>query len=174
MNKKGFLSTSLVPSDEMLEKQSCFSYESLEIDSGKINFFVEDEFTINYVDSNNYIYNYKLFIEKHKLNITNLNTGEDIIIDIDDVNDFIIYEDNLNYILLVYTNEEVYYSNYINKNNLTNFNNFNNINNSFISYDVPEVIDMGYIEIDNKLYPLFKSYINDYFVIKDNAVLVLK
>ena len=33
---------------------------------------------------------------------------------------------------------------------------------------------MGYIEIDNKLYPLFKSYINDYFVIKDNAVLVLK
>lgn len=169
-----FLSTSLVPSDEMLEKQTCYSYESLEIDSGKINFFVEDEFTINYVDSNNYIYNYKLFIEKHKLNITNLNTGEDIIIDIDDVNDFIIYEDNINYILLVYTNEKVYYSNYINKNNLTNFNNFNNINNSFISYDVPEVIDMGYIEIDNKLYPLLKSYINDYFVIKDNAVLVLK
>ena len=169
-----FLSTSLVPSDEMLDKQTCFSYDTLEVNNGKMSFFVEDEFTINYVDSANYIYNYKLFVDKHKLNITNLNTGEDIIIDIDDVNDFIIYEDNLNYILLVYTNEEVYYSNYINKNNLTNFNNFNNINNSFISYDVPEVIDMGYIEIDNKLYPLLKSYISDYFVIKDNAVLVLK
>ena len=169
-----FLSTALVPSDEMLDKQTCFSYDTLEVNNGKMSFFVEDEFTINYVDSANYIYNYKLFVDKHKLNITNLNSGENIIVDIDDVSDFIIYKDNINYILLVYTSEKIYYSNYISENILTNFNNFDNINTTFISYDVPEIINIGYIEIDNKLYPLLKSYIGDYFVIKDNTILVLK
>lgn len=169
-----FLSTALVPSEEMLDKQTCFSYDTLEVNNGKMSFFVEDEFTINYVDSANYIYNYKLFVDKHKLNITNLNSGENIIVDIDDVSDFIIYKDNINYILLVYTSEKIYYSNYISENILTNFNNFDNINSTFISYDVPEIINIGYIEIDNKLYPLLKSYISDYFVIKDNTVLVLK
>ena len=158
----------------MLDKQTCFSYDTFEVNNGKMSFFVEDEFTINYVDSANYIYNYKLFVDKHKLNITNLNSGENIIVDIDDVSDFIIYKDNINYILLVYTSEKIYYSNYISENILTNFNNFDNINSTFISYDVPEIINIGYIEIDNKLYPLLKSYIGDYFVIKDNTILVLK
>lgn len=166
--------TSYLSPREIMDKQICFSYEEIDIDNGKITYFLEDEFVINYVNDNNYIYNYKLFIENNKLNITNLKTGDNIKFNMDAYN-FVVYEDGLNYVILVNSSDKVYVSNFMNKDNLSdNLNYLEEISNSFLSFDTPEIIEIGYLEYENTIYPLLKSYINDYFIIKDNKVMVIK
>ena len=168
-----FITSYLAPS-EIMDKQICYNYEEIDINNGKMTCFVEDEFVINYVNDENYIYNYKLFIENNKLNITNLKTGDNIKFNMDAYN-FVVYEDGLNYVILVNSSDKVYVSNFMNKNNLSdNLNYLEEISNSFLSFDTPEIIEIGYLEYENTIYPLLKSYINDYFIIKDNKVMVIK
>lgn len=168
-----FITSYLAPS-EIMDKQICYNYEEIDINNGKMTYFVEDEFVINYVNDENYIYNYKLFIENNKLNITNLKTGDNIKFNMDAYN-FVVYEDGLNYVILVNSSDKVYVSNFMNKNNLSdNLNYLEEISNSFLSFDTPEIIEIGYLEYENTIYPLLKSYINDYFIIKDNKVMVIK
>ena len=63
----------------------------------------------------------------------------------------------------------------MNKNNLSDDSLYlDDIVNSFVEFDTPEIIDVGYLEYNGIIYPLLKSYIDDYFIIKDNAVLVIK
>ena len=168
-----FITSYLAPS-EIMDKQICYNYEEIDINNGKMTYFVEDEFVINYVNDENYIYNYKLFIENNKLNITNLKTGDNIKFNMDAYN-FVVYEDGLNYVILVNSSDKVYVSNFMNKDNLSdNLNYLEEISNSFLSFDTPEIIEIGYLEYENTIYPLLKSYINDYFIIKDNKVMVIK
>lgn len=168
-----FITSYLAPS-EIMDKQICYNYEEIDINNGKMTYFVEDEFVINYVNDENYIYNYKLFIENNKLNITNLKTGDNIKFNMDAYN-FVVYEDGLNYVILVNSSDKVYISNFMNKDNLSdNLNYLEEISNSFLSFDTPEIIEIGYLEYENTIYPLLKSYINDYFIIKDNKVMVIK
>ncbi len=168
-----FITSYLAPS-EIMDKQICYNYEEIDINNGKMTYFVEDEFFINYVNDENYIYNYKLFIENNKLNITNLKTGDNIKFNMDAYN-FVVYEDGLNYVILVNSSDKVYVSNFMNKDNLSdNLNYLEEISNSFLSFDTPEIIEIGYLEYENTIYPLLKSYINDYFIIKDNKVMVIK
>ena len=168
-----FITSYLAPS-EIMDKQICYNYEEIDINNGKMTYFVEDEFVINYVNDKNYIYNYKLFIENNKLNITNLKTGDNIKFNMDAYN-FVVYEDGLNYVILVNSSDKVYISNFMNKDNLSdNLNYLEEISNSFLSFDTPEIIEIGYLEYENTIYPLLKSYINDYFIIKDNKVMVIK
>ncbi len=168
-----FITSYLAPS-EIMDKQICYNYEEIDINNGKMTYFVEDEFVINYVNDENYIYNYKLFIENNKLNITNLKTGDNIKFNMDAYN-FVVYEDGLNYVILVNSSDKVYVSNFMNKDNLSdNFIYLEEISNSFLSFDTPEIIEIGYLEYENTIYPLLKSYINDYFIIKDNKVMVIK
>ena len=35
-------------------------------------------------------------------------------------------------------------------------------------------MDMGKLESNDGVYPLVKSYVSDYFIIKDNAVMVIE
>ena len=166
--------TSYLSPREIMDKQICYNYEEIDIDNGKMTYFVEDEFVINYVNDENYIYNYKLFIENNKLNITNLKTGDNIKFNMDAYN-FVVYEDGLNYVILVNSSDKVYVSNFMNKDKLSdNLNYLEEISNSFLSFDTPEIIEIGYLEYENTIYPLFKSYISDYFIIKDNKVMVIK
>lgn len=168
-----FITSYLAPS-EIMDKQICYNYEEIDINNGKMTYFVEDEFVINYVNDKNYIYNYKLFIENNKFNITNLKTGDNIKFNMDAYN-FVVYEDGLNYVILVNSSDKVYISNFMNKDNLSdNLNYLEEISNSFLSFDTPEIIEIGYLEYENTIYPLLKSYINDYFIIKDNKVMVIK
>lgn len=168
-----FITSYLAPS-EIMDKQICYNYEEIDINNGKMTYFVEDEFVINYVNDENYIYNYKLFIENNKLNITNLKTGDNIKFNMDAYN-FVVYEDGLNYVILVNSSDKVYVSNFMNKDKLSdNLNYLEEISNSFLSFDTPEIIEIGYLEYENTIYPLLKSYINDYFIIKDNKVMVIK
>ena len=168
-----FITSYLAPS-EIMDKQICYNYEEIDINNGKMTYFVEDEFVINYVNDENYIYNYKLFIENNKLNITNLKTGDNIKFNMDAYN-FVVYEDGLNYVILVNSSDKVYVSNFMNKDKLSdNLNYLEEISNSFLGFDTPEIIEIGYLEYENTIYPLLKSYINDYFIIKDNKVMVIK
>ena len=168
-----FITSYLAPS-EIMDKQICYNYEEIDINNGKMTYFVDDEFVINYVNDENYIYNYKLFIENNKLNITNLKTGDNIKFNMDAYN-FVVYEDGLNYVILVNSSDKVYVSNFMNKDKLSdNLNYLEEISNSFLSFDTPEIIEIGYLEYENTIYPLLKSYINDYFIIKDNKVMVIK
>ena len=122
----------------------------------------------------NYIYNYRIFIEDNKLNITNLKTGDNTILD-ENAYNFVVYEDGLNYVILVNSSEKVFLSTFMNKNNLSDDSLYlDDIVNSFVEFDTPEIIDVGYLEYNGIIYPLLKSYIDDYFIIKDNAVLVIK
>ena len=92
-----------------------------------------------------------------------------------DAYNFVVYEDGLNYVILVNSSDKVYVSNFMNKDNLSdNLNYLEEISNSFLSFDTPEIIEIGYLEYENTIYPLLKSYINDYFIIKDNKVMVIK
>lgn len=169
-----FITSYLSPSNEIMNKQICYNYEEINIENGKMTYFVEDEFAINYVTDDNHIYNYKLFIEDDKLNITNMKTGDNIKLD-EDAYNFVVYEDGINYVILVNSSEKVYLSTFMNKENLSDdFVYLENIINSFISFDTPDIIDVGYLEYNSKIYPLLKSYISDYFIIKDNKVLVIK
>ena len=166
--------TSYLSPREIMDKQICFSYEEIDIDNGKMTYFLDDEFVINYVDQNNYIYNYRIFIEDNKLNITNLKTGDNTILD-ENAYNFVVYEDGLNYVILVNSSEKVFLSTFMNKNNLSDDSLYlDDIVNSFVEFDTPEIIDVGYLEYNGIIYPLLKSYIDDYFIIKDNAVLVIK
>ena len=166
--------TSYLSPREIMDKQICFSYEEIDIDNGKITYFLEDEFVINYVNDNNYIYNYRIFIENNKLNITNLKTGDNTTLD-ENVYNFVVYEDCLNYVILVNSSDKVFLSTFMNKNNLSDDSLYlDEIVNSFVEFDTPEVIDVGYIEYNGTIYPLLKSYISDYFIIKDNQVMVIK
>lgn len=168
-----FITSYLSPRD-IMDKQICFNYEEIKIDNGKMTYFLENEFLINYVNEKNYIYNYKLYIKNNKLNITNLKSGENVILD-EFVYDFIVYENGLNYVILLNSNDKVFLSTFMNKNNLSDDSLYlNDLVNSFVEFATPEIADIGYIESNGIIYPLLKSYINDYFIIKDNAVLAIK
>ena len=170
-----FITTYISPTDELMARQVCFEFTEIEINEGKKTFFIEDEFLINYIDQNNYAYNYKLFIQNGKLNITNLKTGDSNLFDIDNVYSFIVYEDNLNYVILINSLDKVYLSNYMSINNLSDDKNYlEDIKNSFISFDTPSILEIGYLENNQGIYPLLKSEISDYFIIKDNKVMVVK
>ena len=170
-----FITTYISPTDELMARQVCFEFTEIEINEGKKTFFIEDEFLINYINQNNYAYNYKLFIQNGKLNITNLKTGDSNLFDIDNVYSFIVYEDNLNYVILINSLDKVYLSNYMSINNLSDDKNYlEDIKNSFISFDTPSILEIGYLENNQGIYPLLKSEISDYFIIKDNKVMVVK
>lgn len=170
-----FVTSYISPSDELISRQVCFEFAEIKIAEGKKTFYIEDEFLISYVDQNNYIYNYRLFIEDNKLNMTNLKTGDNILFDIDNVYSFIVYEDDSNYVILINSLDKVYLSNYMSINNLSDDGKYlEDIKNSFVSFDTPDILEIGYLEYNEGLYPLLKSDINDYFIIKDDQVMVIK
>ena len=96
----------------------------------------------------------------------NTNDEEEIIAMPEDIYDLYIYQDN-NYHIILNANEVIYYG-------IVNLDNLEITENTFEKYDVPEIIDIGSIKVNEDIYPILKSYISGYFIIKDNKVMVIK
>ena len=90
-----------------------------------------------------------------------------------DIYDIYVYEIDSNYHILLNANEILYYG-VVNKDSVAVTSEFTSILiNSFQKYDVPEIMDIGKLESNDGVYPLIKSYVSDYFIIKDDKVMVI-
>lgn len=161
-----FLVSPLIPADEVENFQICYTYENVDI-NGEVNFALDNEFVLNDV---------KLYVDDHNL-VMESNDGEyKTIIETleDDIYDIYVYELDNNYHILLNANEILYYG-VVSKDSVAITSEFTSILiNSFQKYDVPEIMDMGKFESNDGVYPLIKSYVSDYFIIKDNVVMVIE
>ena len=161
-----FLASPLIPADEVENFQICYTYENVDI-NGEINFALDNEFVLN--DVNLYVDDYNLVMESiDGENKTVIETHEN------DIYDIYVYEIDSNYHILLNANEILYYG-VVNKDSVAVTSEFTSILiNSFQKYDVPEIMDIGKLESNDGVYPLIKSYVSDYFIIKDNVVMVIE
>ena len=160
-----FLASPLIPADEVENFQICYTYENVDI-NGEINFALDSEFVLNDVKS--FVDDYNLVMESiDGENKTVIETLED------DIYDIYVYEIASNYHILLNANEILYYG-VVNKDSVAVTSEFTSILiNSFQKYDVPEIMDIGKLESNDGVYPLIKSYVSDYFIIKDDKVMVI-
>ena len=155
----------LVPTDDVSKSQICYNYDAIDI-KGEVSFSLEDEFILNDIKLS--VANKILVIEsidgENRLEIENLD---------DDIYDIYVYEIDNNYHILLNANDILYYG-VISKDIAVFSDDFYKIlTDSFQKYDVPEIMSIGKLQSEGEVYPLMKSYISDYFIIKDNAVMVI-
>ena len=160
-----FLASPLIPADEVENFQICYTYENVDI-NGEINFALDSEFILNDV---------KLYVDDYNLVMESIDGENKTVIETleDDIYDIYVYEIDSNYHILLNANEILYYG-VVNKDSVAVTSEFTSILiNSFQKYDVPEIMDIGKLESNDGVYPLIKSYVSDYFIIKDNVVMVI-
>lgn len=160
-----FLASPLIPADEVENFQICYTYENVDI-NGEINFALDNEFVLNDV---------KLYVDDYNLVMESIDGENKTVIETleDDIYDIYVYEIDSNYHILLNANEILYYG-VVNKDSVAVTSEFTSILiNSFQKYDVPEIMDIGKLESNDGVYPLIKSYVSDYFIIKDNVVMVI-
>ena len=161
-----FLVSPLIPADEVENFQICYTYENVDI-NGEVNFALDNEFVLNDV---------KLYVDDHNLVMESIDGEYKTVIETleDDIYDIYVYELDNNYHILLNANEILYYG-VVSKDSVAITSEFTSVLiNSFHKYDVPEIMDMGKLESDDGVYPLIKSYVSDYFIIKDNVVMVIE
>ena len=160
-----FLASPLIPADEVENFQICYTYENVDI-NGEINFALDNEFVLNDV---------KLYVDDYNLVMESIDGENKTVIETleNDIYDIYVYEIDSNYHILLNANEILYYG-VINKDSVAVTSEFTSILiNSFQKYDVPEIMDIGKLESNDGVYPLIKSYVSDYFIIKDDKVMVI-
>lgn len=160
-----FLASPLIPADEVENFQICYTYENVDI-NGEINFALDNEFVLNDV---------KLYVDDYNLVMESIDGENKTVIETleNDIYDIYVYEIDSNYHILLNANEILYYG-VVNKDSVAVTSEFTSILiNSFQKYDVPEIMDIGKLESNDGVYPLIKSYVSDYFIIKDNVVMVI-
>ena len=134
--------------------------------NGEINFALDNEFVLNDV---------KLYVDDYNLVMESIDGENKTVIETleDDIYDIYVYEIDSNYHILLNANEILYYG-VVNKDSVAVTSEFTSILiNSFQKYDVPEIMDIGKLESNDGVYPLIKSYVSDYFIIKDDKVMVI-
>ena len=159
------LASPLIPADEVENFQICYTYENVDI-NGEINFALDNEFVLNDV---------KLYVDDYNLVMENIDGENKTVIEAleNDIYDIYVYEIDSNYHILLNANEILYYG-VVNKDSVAVTSEFTSILiNSFQKYDVPEIMDIGKLESNDGVYPLIKSYVSDYFIIKDDKVMVI-
>ena len=160
-----FLASPLIPADEVENFQICYTYENVDI-NGEINFALDNEFVLNDV---------KLYVDDYNLVMESIDGENKTVIETleNDIYDIYVYEIDSNYHILLNANEILYYG-VVNNDSVAVTSEFTSILiNSFQKYDVPEIMDIGKLESNDGVYPLIKSYVSDYFIIKDNVVMVI-
>ena len=160
-----FLASPLIPADEVENFQICYTYENVDI-NGEINFALDNEFVLNDV---------KLYVDDYNLVMESIDGENKTVIETleNDIYDIYVYEIDSNYHILLNANEILYYG-VVNKDSVAVTSEFTSILiNSFQKYDVPEIMDIGKLESNDGVYPLIKSYVSDYFIIKDDKVMVI-
>lgn len=161
-----FLVSPLIPADEVENFQICYTYENVDV-NGEVTFAIDNKFVLNDV---------KLYVDDHNLVMESIDGENKTVIETleDDIYDIYVYEMDNNYHILLNANEILYYG-VVSKDSVAITSEFTSILiNSFQKYDVPEIMDMGKLESDDGVYPLIKSYVSDYFIIKDNVVMVIE
>ena len=154
-----------IPTDALTNTETCYTYENIKLE-GEISYSTKDKFVLN--DILLYISNNNLVIEsidsKNHIEIETLKNK---------IYDIYIYELDNNYHILLNADEILYYG-YISKDVAIYSDEFINVLiNSFKKYDVPSISSLGKIENNGVTYPIIKTYISDYFIIKDNKVFVI-
>ncbi len=160
-----FLASPLIPANEVENFQICYTYENVDI-NGEINFALDNEFVLNDV---------KLYVDDNNLVMENIDGENKTVIETleNDIYDIYVYEIDSDYHILLNANEILYYG-VVNKDSVAVTSEFTSILiNSFQKYDVPEIMDIGKLESNDGVYPLIKSYVSDYFIIKDDKVMVI-
>ena len=160
-----FLVSPLIPADEVENFQICYTYENVDI-NGEVNFALDNEFVLNDV---------KLYVDDYNLVMESIDGENKTVIETleNDIYDIYVYEIDSNYHILLNANEILYYG-VVNKDSAAVTSEFTSILiNSFQKYDVPEIMDIGKLESNDGVYPLIKSYVSDYFIIKDDKVMVI-
>lgn len=160
-----FLASPLIPADEVENFQICYTYENVDV-NGEINFALDSEFVLNDV---------KLYVDDYNLVMESIDGENKTVIETleNDIYDIYVYEIDSNYHILLNANEILYYG-VVNKDSVAVTSEFTSILiNSFQKYDVPEIMDIGKLESNDGVYPLIKSYVSDYFIIKDDKVMVI-
>lgn len=154
-----------IPTDAVTNYETCYTYESTTTE-GEISYSTKDEFILNDVSLS--IANNNLVIESiDGENYIEVETLEN------DIYDIYVYELDNNYHILLNADEILYYG-YVSKDTVIYSNEFvNKLINSLEKFDVPSISSLGKIESDGITYPIIKTYISDYFIIKDNKVFVI-
>lgn len=145
-----FLGTYLVPADEVMNKQICYSYEKIAM-KGEIVYSLEEEFMVN---------NYKLQIKNNKLVVINVTDNKEDVVSLSNkIKDLYVYNNEV----ILNASDIIYYGIIDNEGKV-----------KLEEYEVPDIVSIGIIRNNEEVYPLLKSYVSDYFIIKDGQVMVLK
>ena len=154
-----------IPTDAVTNYETCYTYESTTME-GEISYSTKDEFILNDVS---------LSIANNNLVIRSIDGENYIEVETleNDIYDIYVYELDNNYHILLNADEILYYG-YVSKDTVIYSNEFvNTLINSLEKFDVPSISSLGKIESDGITYPIIKTYISDYFIIKDNKVFVI-
>ena len=154
-----------IPTDAVTNYETCYTYESTTM-KGEISYSTKDEFILNDVS---------LSIANNNLVIRSIDGENYIEVETleNDIYDIYVYELDNNYHILLNADEILYYG-YVSKDTVIYSNEFvNKLINSLEKFDVPSISSLGKIESDGITYPIIKTYISDYFIIKDNKVFVI-
>ena len=126
-------------------------------------------------------YNYEFILnDDGKVEVVNNINEYKTTLDYKDVENIEVLENDKYYIVVIHTNENestIYFSDFIRKDSILLTKEYlEEFKKSFIKYELPSISKVGYITIDdsNTKYPYLISSNNDYFVIKDGELYLLK
>ena len=113
------------------------------------------------------------------VNVKNENTTYEVKLDIAHVNKLELIENEENYIIVIEAieNESTIYYSLIDKADITNGKDFIDfLAGSFTKYDLPELKQVGYVTLENGdvKYPYLVSVNNDYFIIRNGSLFLVK
>lgn len=184
------------------EYKTCFEFEKYEITydewmNSESHLPKYEDYTIKHVKENkNYTivdgintevinneeFEFKFYLDEdndYLLTIENVKTSKKITLDYEYIFEFEILENPNNYIIVIHdfeNNSIIYYSDFISKDNLSNSDDYlNKIKESFVEYDVPNLIQIGYMTTrkSNFKYPYFITEYENKMIIKEDKQLYL-
>lgn len=154
----------------------CYEYETKEIATFETHYYNYNNhiININNASGENIIFNIALSDGKVFLESSD---GASINLDIKDVYRVAVIDNKIIIVAIDNVNYKVYYSSGFTKNEFnTSLEYLENIKSSFIEFDVPDLNNVGYmVDVNNnKKYPMVRSTINDYFVIDEDKIYLVK
>jgi len=154
----------------------CYEYETKEISTFETHYYNYNKYTFSVKSAlgENIIFNIDLYDNKVYLENSD---GNSINIGINDAYRITVIDNKIIIIALDKVNYKVYYSDFFTKNEFnTSLEYLENIKSSFIEFDVPDLNNVGYmLDVNNnKKYPMLRSTINDYFIIDEDQIYLVK
>ncbi len=176
---------------EYSEYKVCYSYNEIEKNKDyTLHFPYYNEYEIEYekeiettneLDKTTELFNYKFTLNSdNTISIKNEINDYETKLKYNDVVNFELLENENNYLFVVQTSENettIYYSDFITKDNLEQGSDYlEKFKESFKIFELPEINSLGYATLDNTntKYPYMISSNNDYFIIKNSELYLIK